>query len=259
MHRMKTLLPKLSIGRVRLGRVPRVVLCVTDAHGGRIPSRCRPDIIEARIDLFQDRTPTHVEHILRALRRSGHPIIATIRRAPEGGSWRGSTREREQLFDRAIPLVDAVDIELGTRALARRVTKAAHALGRSVIVSAHDVDQTPPASTLARRIRDARALGADIVKLAAYAQDVDDVARLLRVLLSHPDVPLVLLALGPVGLVSRIFFAAAGSLLTYAFADGDQPAAPGQLPIGALQKELARYYPPYAAAQRAGRSRRRKR
>jgi len=249
----------LSIGRLELGRVPRVVLCVTDSRGGRLPPRVAPDLIEARIDLFKESTPEHVENVLRTLGHFGYPIIATIRKAAEGGRWHESSRERERLFQTALPLVDALDVELSSRALAGRLLEAAHTQGRPVIVSAHDVDRTPPVATLARRIRAARGLGADIVKLAAHARDMDDVATLLRVLLSHPRVPLVILAMGPVGMLSRILFAAAGSLLTYAFAEGDSPAAPGQLPIRALQAELARYYPPYGALRRARVARRKTR
>jgi len=241
----------LFIGRVQLGPVPRVVLCVTDARGGRLPPRCTPDLIEARVDLFRQHTPEYVQNILRKLRRSGYPVIATIRQATEGGRWRGSNRDRELLFRAVLPLVDAVDVELSSRTLAARVVECAHAEGRPVIVSAHDLDRTPPATTLASRIMTARKqLGADVVKLAAYANDVEDLSVLLRVLLSHPGVPLVMLAMGPVGTMSRILFAAAGSLLTYAFAKSDAPVAPGQLPINELQAELARYCRPYRALRR---------
>jgi len=249
----------LSIGRLGLGSVPRVVLCATDARGGRLPPRCTPDLIEARIDLFENQTPEYVEKVLRTLRRSHYPMIATIRKASEGGGWRGSNREREHLFRTILPLVDAVDVELSARALIEPVIEAAHDRGRLVIVSAHDLDRTPPGRTLARRIRAARRLGADIVKLAAHARDLDDVSTLLRVLLSHPRVPLALIAMGPVGTMSRVLFAAAGSLLTYAFAEEDAPTAPGQLPIRALQAELAHYCLPYAALKRKQVSRRSRR
>lgn len=247
---MSTARIRAAIGRVQLGLVPRVVLCLTDSNGGRLPKGCTPDLIEARIDLFRKQTPEHVENVLREIRRAGHPIIATIRTAAEGGRWRASDRAREQLFHVAIPLVDAVDVELRKRRVAKRIIKAAHAGGRVTIVSTHDFHGTPSAAILARRIRDAVGLGADIVKLATLARDRWDVARLLQVLLSHPRVPLVALAMGPEGRLSRVFFPAAGSLLTYAFAEGKSVVAPGQLPLRALQAELARYYPRSARASR---------
>lgn len=236
---------RLAIGRVRLGAVPRVVLCVSDTHGGRLPAGCRPDLVEARIDLFRQRTPDHVERTLRALRRAGRPIIATVRTTAEGGAWQGSETAREVLFSAALPLVHAVDIELTSRTLRPRVIKAARAAGRSVIVSSHDFDHTPPATTLAGRIRTARRAGADIVKLATRAHSPTDVATLISTLLRHRAIPLVILAMGPVGMMSRVFFGVAGSLLTYAFADRDVPTSPGQMPLRTLQAELARYYPAY--------------
>jgi 3-dehydroquinate dehydratase-1 len=236
-----------TIGRLRLGGVPRVVLCVTDARGGRLPAGCRPDVIEARIDLFERRSPAHVEETLGKLRRYGHPIIATIRTATEGGRWQGSDTERERLFGVTLPFVQAVDVELSSRAIRQRVVEAAHAAGRRVIVSSHDFKRTPAAAVLVRRMDEARRAGADLVKLAAHARDASDLCRLLQVLVNHPAVPLIVLAMGPVGMMSRVFFGAAGSLLTYAFADGDAPTAAGQLSLRALQAELARYYPGYAA------------
>jgi len=184
-----------------------------------------------------------VEVVIRELRQARAPLIATIRTAREGGRWTGSERERERLFDLVLPLVDAVDLELSARGLARRVGRKAHDLGRTVIVSFHDFRRTPPLATLTRRIRSARSLGADIVKLATTARAPADVARLLRILMTQPRVPLVVIAMGRVGTLSRVFFSAAGSLLTYAFDENDTATAPGQLSLRALQAELARYYP----------------
>ncbi len=247
-----------TIGRLRLGSVPRVVLCVTDARGGRLPTGCRPDVVEARIDLFERRSPAHVETILRALRRHGHPIIATIRTVGEGGRWQGADADRERLFETALPFVQAVDVELSSRTpVRRRIIAAAHAAGRQVIVSSHDFERTPSAAVLVRRMHAARRAGADLVKLAARARNTGDLSRLLQVLVNHPRVPLIVLAMGPVGVVSRVLFGAAGSLLTYAFADGDAPTAAGQLSLRALQGEIIRYYPGYAVrrAQRRSRAR----
>jgi len=241
---------QLAIGRVRLGAAPRVVLCVSDTRGGQLPAGCRPDLVEARIDLFRRRTPADVERTLHTLRRSGRPLIATIRTTAEGGAWQGSETDREALFGAALPLVHAVDIELTSRTLRPRVIKAARASGRSVIVSSHDFDGTPPAAVLARRIQASRRAGADIVKLATRAESPTDVATLMATLLRYRAVPLVILAMGPVGMMSRVFFGVAGSLLTYAFADHDAPTAPGQMTLRSLQAELARYYPAYRTPRR---------
>ena len=69
---------------------------------------------------------------------------------------------------------------------------------------------TPSQATLTRRVRAARQLGADVVKIATMARDRSDLTRLLRVLVTQPTVPLVALAMGPLGTLSRVFFGAAG-------------------------------------------------
>lgn len=247
---MRRRMQRRSIGGIALGNGPRIVLCVTDARGGRLPAGTRTDFIEARIDLFSRHDPAHVEAVLQRLGRAHAPIIATIRGPAEGGRWRGTEIEREALFLRILPLVHAIDLELGCPALVRRVGAAARARGRAVIVSAHDFDRTPPVSTLKRRIEAGRALGADVVKLAAHARTLDDVATLLRILLDKREIPLALLALGPVGTLSRVFFPAAGSVLTYAFAAGDVATGPGQIALPELHAALARFYPGYRPGRR---------
>jgi 3-dehydroquinate dehydratase-1 len=210
-----------------------------------LPRDIRPDAIEARIDLFADHSPQHVETVLRRLRGTGVPLIGTIRTAAEGGRWRAGEADRERLFAAILPLVEAVDVELTARALARRVARLAHAAGRTVIVSSHDFRRTPSAASLTGRVRAARALGADIVKLAVATEGPSDLARILGILVAHRRVPMVAVAIGRAGTLSRVFFPAAGSLLTYAFARGDAPSAPGQLALDDLQRDLARYYPGY--------------
>jgi 3-dehydroquinate dehydratase-1 len=247
---MRRRIQRPSIGGIALGGGPRVVLCVTDARGGRLPRATRTDFIEARIDLFSSHDTAHVEAVLQRLGAAGAPIIATIRVAAEGGRWRGTEIEREALFLRILPLVHAVDVEFACPAVARRVGAAARARGRAVIVSAHDFERTPPATTLRRRIATAHALGADMVKLAAHARTLDDVATLLRLLLDTREIPLALLALGPVGTLSRVFFPAAGSVLTYAFAAGDVATGPGQIALPELHAALARFYPGYRPGRR---------
>jgi len=49
------------------------------------------------------------------------------------------------------------------------------------------------------------------------------------------------MAMGPVGALSRLFYPAAGSLLTYSSVG--EPTAPGQIPLRELALLLTRFYP----------------
>src|SRR3990170_4308360 len=62
----------------------------------------------------------------------------------------------------------------------------AGAAGRTVILSAHALDATPPRDALLALVDRAAALGADVTKLAAHARNLDDVRTLLEVTLAAP-------------------------------------------------------------------------
>lgn len=117
----------------------------------------------------------------------------------------------------------------------------ARAAGRTVILSAHAVDATPPVSALLALVDRAQALGADVTKLVAHARDVEDVRTMLEVTLAARTRGIVTLSMGAAGVVSRLLFPVAGSLLTYGHVGA--PTAPGQLPVAELATLLARFYP----------------
>jgi len=117
---------------------------------------------------------------------------------------------------------------------------AARAAGRTVILSAHALDATPPRDALLALVDRAAALGADVTKLAAHARHLDDVRTLLEVTLAARARGVVTLAMGPWGALSRIVLPAAGSLLTYGSVG--RPTAPGQLPVAELRALLDRLY-----------------
>jgi 3-dehydroquinate dehydratase-1 len=94
---------------------------------------------------------------------------------------------------------------------------------------------------LVRKLRRAQRAGADLVKLATHAPDDRAVARLARVLVNHPEAPLVVFAMGEAGTKSRVFFPALGSLFT--FAPWRRATAPGQLSLQETLRLLRLFYP----------------
>jgi 3-dehydroquinate dehydratase-1 len=197
------------------------------------------DIAELRVDLFGE---TRREHVLAEARKfSGIPTIATIRSRREGGRWARSDRDRLSLFCALVPYVSGVDIELGSSEILPPVTEAVHQAGKTVVISFHDFGGTPPYRTLLSKLRQAEDAGANIIKIATHAPDDRGVSILARLLIEHPQTPLVALAMGRNGVKSRIFFSALGSLMT--FASLERATAPGQLGLRRTIQELAFYYP----------------
>ena len=239
----------LKIGALELGSSPRIAVPMSDA-GEPVQAealRRYADVIELRIDRFRSHDPAHVADVCRRTRALGHPLIATVRAADEGGDGALSDDQRLGLFAAALPLVDAVDVEL--RAPIRdRVVALARGRGALVIASHHDFTRTPSAAEL-DHICDAAGPAHDVLKIATYAADPADTERLLDVLRVRRRQGLIVIGMGPHGVASRVFFPLLGSLLTYGFVD--RAAAPGQLPLAELYAALRRYSPPFAAAHPA--------
>jgi 3-dehydroquinate dehydratase-1 len=232
--------PRLAIGALALSPdTPRVVAAGGEAEVGALAAAEGADLVELRADLFDDPRPDPIVAALARLRSAGRPVILTVRTAAEGGRPLDEARRRA-LYLAGLPHADAFDVEIASTALAAEVAQAARAAGRTVILSAHALDATPPRDALLALVDRAAALGADVTKLAAHARHLDDVRTLLEVTLAARARGVVTLAMGPWGALSRIVLPAAGSLLTYGSVG--RPTAPGQLPVAELRALLDRLY-----------------
>ena len=164
-------------------------------------------------------------------------MLATIRSKAEGGKSGISEKERLRLFQNIMPFVDAVDIELSSKKILNQVVSKAHAHKKKAIISYHNFKNTPEQKRLETIVKNCKKAGGDMVKIATFAREKKDIARLAALTLSHKNI--IVIAMGRLGIVSRIFFPALGSLLTYCPVTG--PSAPGQLSLkttATLLKEL---------------------
>jgi 3-dehydroquinate dehydratase I len=236
----------LRIGRVLLGRhTPTVIAPFTDRTP---PATVRTaaarglDLAEARVDLFQERSSAHVINVVRGVAELV-PVLATLRSTKEGGRWDEGDDERAALYRELLPHVGAIDVELDARVRAS-VVQAARRRKVPVVLSHHDFDRTPSDADLERVVTRSREAGADITKIATQVKTEADGARLAALFARHPAVPLVVIGMGDLGKLTRVFFPALGSLFT--FAALDRATAPGQLGLAETTRELCRYYPAYA-------------
>ena len=222
----------MKIKNLELGNIPRVVGIID-----RLMPQARlktlhdsgVDLFEIRVDLFNK----PVDKIIDYVKEISAPLIGTIR---ETEFNRG---KRVELFRDIAPYVDCVDIELGTSRW-REMADAAKAGGSMIMVSEHDFEKTPNIEGLNDIVKRSLDQGAQIVKIAVMAQNVSDVTRLLR-FTEDCQVPLVTIAMGDIGVVSRVIAPLFGSLFTYGYLG--KSVAPGQLPALRLVKELNNYFP----------------
>jgi 3-dehydroquinate dehydratase-1 len=239
----------MRIGTLELGRVPRVAAVLNDIEVRRdaMEARALADLFELRIDMFDPPDRRHALEVCRDARTKGVPLIATIRSAEEGGVAALADEQRLEIFEAVLPLVDAVDVEFRA-AIRHELVSLAHAADKLAIVSLHDFQRTPIDGDLVAILDAAKLRGADVVKIATTVAGTHDLERLLGLLLEHRDKGLIVIGMGPHGAASRVLFPLLGSLVTYGFLH--QAAAPGQLSLAELVRELERYVPDFAAERR---------
>ena len=213
----------------------------------RVVAAKQPDLLEWRVDFFEDLAePEAVLATARALRAQagGLPILFTRRHAREGGEPIALQEPQVVALYEAVcasGCVDLVDFEMGNDAQDLvRVRAAARGAGLPLVLSFHDFKRTPPIAELVERFRQAESLGADVAKVAVMPQSLEDVHALLGATLqasSTVGVPVISMAMGRLGAVSRLCGGVFGSALT--FAVGAAASAPGQMPIEDVRAGLA--------------------
>src|SRR5262245_40254005 len=151
----------VRIGTLRLGGRPAVVAAGGEADLEALAAARGADLLELRADLFDEPTPANALAAIARLHPLGRPVVFTVRAAGEGGR-RISDARRAELYRAALPRVDAIDLEIASRALVAELVPVARAAGRTIILSAHDFVATPSRDTLLGLVDTARALGADL-------------------------------------------------------------------------------------------------
>jgi 3-dehydroquinate dehydratase / shikimate dehydrogenase len=186
-------------------------------------------------DLFEVRAD-HVSDLDLGLllRARSKPILFTLRSDAEGGRFpdRDSRGRRRLLLEAVERGFDLVDVE----ARAGFVDDVVAARkGRGLVLSWHDMEGTPDdLDSIYERMA---AEGPEVVKISVTARSVRDLGRLLALAARHAadEVPrLVVIAMGPLGVASRILGGRYNAPFGFASAASGRGTAPGQLTAPAL-------------------------
>lgn len=195
------------------------------------------DLIELRLDELGDPGEERLRGLVRQL---GKPVIVTVKRAEEGGAFRGGVDEQLALLRSAARAGAAfVDIDW-------RLSLALGELGVAKchrIVSRHDREGTPEdLAEFEDEVRNVMYEG-DLIKLVAHAECAEDALALLRHLRKARG-GLIAFSTGEAGSFSRVVCRIFGSPFTYAapaIVPGEPVApltAPGQLRVNDLRAVL---------------------
>lgn len=194
------------------------------------------DLIEWRIDFFdQVEDAEKLVETAKKLRQvmGEMPLLTTFRTHFEGGVKKLS---EEDYFDICRVLIkekvtDLLDLELFRKTSElKKVIAEAHENNIYIIMSNHDFDKTPATSELERRLTLMKTFGADIAKIAVMPNSARDVLNLLLAadnMKYKLNCPLITMAMGDIGKVTRISGEVFGSCLTFGTV-GDA-SAPGQI------------------------------
>ncbi len=243
----------LTIRDVRLGEgAPKTIvsLMASDVEGcidqARRAAEAGADLVEWRADFmagasgYADMTQV-ADELVAAVPNT--PVLFTFRTAQEGGAADIADADYIDLVHAIVELgaIDAVDVELriGDEAV-REAVRQAHCRGVKVIVSHHDFEATPNVDDMYGLLVRMAQLGADIPKLAVMAHDESDALRLLQATEQarrETGLPLVTMAMGRAGTITRLVGEAFGSAGT--FCALDSASAPGQVDLELARRIMA--------------------
>lgn len=208
------------------------MICVTIGRGRhsslaeewKAAAEAGAKLVELRIDCLR-RDPD----VKRLLAQRHTPLVFTIRRAVDGGLWRGNEEKRQQYIREAIAAgVDYVDLEMDVAPKIRRFGKTKR------VVSYHNLKNTP--AELADLAEQCDEMDADVVKLATLASSVEDASRVLEIG-AEGAVPTIAIAMGDVGVFTRILGRKYGAPFTYAGFNPERVFAAGMPIFQDLQRD----------------------
>ena len=229
--------------------MPKVIVPIAEASRGDILAMGKKlagmyiDAVEWRADFYEGlKDADEVLSLLCELRSClDMPLIFTCRTAKEGGKA-DITDEEYALLNRAVldsGCADAIDIEVFSHEeYAAGLIRDIRARGRVSIGSCHLMTM-PKAEDMGNMLRAIHSTGADITKLAAMAESIEQALALMgaaRQAKAAGIGPLIAIAMGEQGVISRLLAEMAGS--DAVFAAAGRGSAPGQLSIGAMREIL---------------------
>lgn len=195
-----------------------------------------PDFFELRLDALVD----CLDQLERALPILRAPLILTARHPAEGGRHALSGSARRALLRRFLVHAAFIDIDLRSAKEMRSLITESQGCKIGILISSHDLLDTPPSALLRDQLGAAIGRGADIFKIATRTDNGAQLQRLLSFFQENSDaLPIAAMGLGKLGAESRRRLLHLGSALNYA-AVGESNA-PGQPTLRQLSRNRDAY------------------
>src|SRR5437899_3060490 len=221
-------------------RLPRVCVAIAASNPAEMVQKAYIAVrdnpfIEFRLDYLPTpalglaKLKTFVEFHPEAL------IVATCRRAVNGGKFRGSVASQIDLLVKAANIgCHLIDIELETAARLKPSDFARLRRSANLILSFHDFRGT---RKLEETFAKMKQYPADFFKVVTTANSLYDNVVMMKFLekYSHAH-SLIGLCMGEQGIISRVLAVRAGSQFTFAAANPGEETAPGQIAARTLRE-----------------------
>lgn len=204
----------------------------------------RADILEWRVDKLSNISINELEITLETLSAlaGATPLLFTWRSHRDGGRYI-SDKDYVELLTMAIksgnvPLVD-VEYSLDNQ-LIRQLIETAREWDVETVFSYHDFTATPERIYIIEVLNQMKRFGADVCKVAFMPGEFSDVLNLMSSIdgfaKANPQLPVIGIAMGRLGRVTRVCGDLFGSRLT--FATVTNGSAPGQLSVEELRQSM---------------------
>ena len=214
-------------------RLPRVCVAVIGADANEMAEKAEllardNSFFEFRLD-YLPKPALGLPRIKRFIESyPGTIVIATCRRAANGGKFRGSVASQLDVLGKAVAAgCQMVDLELQTAAKCKPAQLQKLRARSGLILSFHDFRATKKLDeTLEKMV----AYPADYYKVVSTATTLSDNVEMIKFLAREGDRhSLVSMCMGEQGIISRVLGVRAGSVFTFASAGVGQETAPGQV------------------------------
>jgi 3-dehydroquinate dehydratase/shikimate dehydrogenase len=219
--------------RIQRFRLPRLCVAVVGEDPAKIIDRAESLVrdnpfMEFRLDYLSNPAAglPKIKHFLDM-----HPeatVIATCRRAVNGGKFKGSASSQLELLTKAASIgFQLVDIELQSAEILKQAELAALKDKVGVILSFHDFKAT---KKLEDSFAEMKRYPADFYKVVSTATTLHDNVNMMKFLQAHSaQYEMVGLCMGEQGIISRVLGVRAGSIFTFSAATRGEETAPGQV------------------------------
>lgn len=240
------------IGGVILGRgmpkicVPVMGKTILDIEQAALRARqAQADLIELRIDSLSEMPDAETAAAAcKAVRKRapGTALLFTLRTKRDGGAGSADEKAYEELLCAMAEsgACDAIDCELSIGAQAfSRIAARAKAAGTALVGSSHEFGEIGDMQRAADWLLAQQALGADVCKAAVMTKtnvQALEAALMFARVKQQLSIPMIGIAMGPDGAITRIAGACMGSCLT--FGTAGEASAPGQIDARRLRDAL---------------------